>query len=98
VLFGSSELQWAHRPRLPQSMGAVSSTPALPVASASDTLLSENSSKEELLAEIKRMSFLLGDKKVSGFYDFSAKKVSGETVNLSAYRGKTVLVVNVASM
>ena len=31
------------------------------------------------------------------FYDFSAKSITGETVSMSAYKGKVVLVVNVAS-
>ena len=31
------------------------------------------------------------------FYDFSAKSITGEEVSMSAYKGKVVLVVNVAS-
>ena len=31
------------------------------------------------------------------FYDFNAKTITGEEVSMSAYRGKVVLVVNVAS-
>jgi len=31
------------------------------------------------------------------FYDFSAKSITGEVVSMSAYKGKVVLVVNVAS-
>jgi glutathione peroxidase len=30
-------------------------------------------------------------------YDFSVKRINGETVNLESYRGKVLLVVNVAS-
>jgi len=31
------------------------------------------------------------------FYDFTAKDINGKTVSMSAYKGKVVLVVNVAS-
>ena len=31
------------------------------------------------------------------FYDFSAKTISGEEQSMSTYKGKVVLVVNVAS-
>lgn len=31
------------------------------------------------------------------FYDFNAKSITGEEVSMSAYKGKVVLVVNVAS-
>ncbi len=34
---------------------------------------------------------------MSGVYDFSAKTIDGDEQTLSAYRGKTLLVVNVAS-
>ena len=67
-------------------------------ASASSTLLTAQNSKEELVAEIKRMSFLLGDKAHDGFYDFSGDKIDGSTVSMSAYKGKPILIVNVASM
>ena len=31
------------------------------------------------------------------FYDFSAVKMNGETVSMSDYKGKVVIVVNTAS-
>jgi glutathione peroxidase len=31
------------------------------------------------------------------FYDFEAKNIKGETISMSQYKGKVVLVVNVAS-
>ncbi len=31
------------------------------------------------------------------FYDYSARKMNGNTVSMSAYKGKVVLVVNTAS-
>jgi len=34
---------------------------------------------------------------MKNFYDFSAKNIKGEEVSMSAYEGKVVLVVNVAS-
>ncbi len=34
---------------------------------------------------------------MKNFYDFSAKSIKGEEVSMSAYKGKVVLVVNVAS-
>jgi len=34
---------------------------------------------------------------MSSFYEFSAEKLSGETVSLSDYKGKVVLVMNTAS-
>jgi glutathione peroxidase len=34
---------------------------------------------------------------MTGFYDFSAKTIDGDEQKLDAYKGKTVLVVNVAS-
>jgi glutathione peroxidase len=32
-----------------------------------------------------------------GFYDYSAKKMNGEDVNMKSYQGKAILIVNTAS-
>ena len=34
---------------------------------------------------------------MSSVYDFEAKSIDGQTVKLDAYKGKTLLIVNVAS-
>ena len=37
------------------------------------------------------------DKSKSNFYDFEAKLLSGETVSMSQFKGKTIIIVNTAS-
>ena len=50
---------------------------------------------DESLAD---MRFLLGDKSLGSLHEHEAKAATGETVRMSAYKGKAVLIVNVASM
>ena len=73
---------------------------AKPTTSANT--LTEQSSKEELLAEIQRLRFLLGDKSAFSLYDghtaFELENLAGETVNIERYKGKPMLIVNVASL
>jgi hypothetical protein len=48
--------------------------------------------------ELEELKFLVGDKSVGSLYDFEAKNAKGEVVPLSAYKGKAVLICNVASL
>ena len=54
-----------------------------------------SSSDDESLADLK---FLLGDKSVGSLHDFEATSATGEQISMSAYKGKAVLIVNVASL
>ena len=49
-------------------------------------------------SELDELKFLVGDKSAGSLYDFSAANAAGETVAMSAYKGKAVLIVNVASL
>jgi len=44
------------------------------------------------------LRFLLGDKSVGSLHEYEATTAEGEKVSMSAYKGKAVLIVNVASM
>ncbi len=44
------------------------------------------------------LRFLVGDKSVGSLHEYEATTAAGENVSLSAYKGKAVLIVNVASM
>lgn len=50
---------------------------------------------DESLADLR---FLLGDKNVGSLHDHAAMTIAGEEVSMSAFKGKAVLIVNVASM
>ena len=50
------------------------------------------------MSEIEELKFLLGDRDRGSFHDFEAANVKGQTVPMSSYDGKAVLVVNVASL
>ncbi len=50
-----------------------------------------------LLAVFAALAHAQPEEPTVTIYDFSAKKISGEEVSLSAYRGKVLLIVNTAS-
>lgn len=43
------------------------------------------------------MAFGMSENAPESIYDFKAENIDGETISLDAYKGKTVLIVNVAS-
>lgn len=50
------------------------------------------------MSELEELKFLVGDKSVGSLHDFEAVNTDGDTVAMSSYQGRTVLVVNVASL
>ena len=50
------------------------------------------------MSEIEEMKFLLGDRSVGSLYDYEAKNAAGEVIDMSQYKGKVVLISNVASL
>lgn len=50
-----------------------------------------------LLALVAYAGFLVAAMNAASLYDLSAKNIDGETVKLDRYRGKVLLIVNVAS-
>lgn len=50
------------------------------------------------MSEMEEMKFLLGDRSVGSLYDYEAKNAAGEVVGMSQYKGKVVLISNVASL
>ena len=49
-------------------------------------------------SELDELKFLVGDRSIGSLYDFEAANAAGEMVPMSAYEGKAVLIVNVASL
>lgn len=50
------------------------------------------------MSELEELKFLLGDRSIGSLHDFGATNAAGETVPMSTFQGKAVLVVNVASL
>ena len=50
------------------------------------------------MSEIDEMRYLLGDRSVGSLYDYEAKNAAGNMVPMSTYKGKPVLISNVASL
>ena len=50
------------------------------------------------MSELEEYKFLLGDRGSGSLYDFKAADAKGTMVDMSAYKGKAVLIVNVASL
>ena len=46
---------------------------------------------------IPGLSVFAGGEKMNHFYDFQLKDITGEDIKLDAFKGKVILVVNVAS-
>lgn len=50
-----------------------------------------------LLTSIVAGTAIAGDKETKSIYDFTMKTIEGKDTPLSAYKGKVLLIVNVAS-